>query len=259
MTRLLLETATDICSVAVARGEDVLAEHTAEEKFQHSSHLTVFIQQVLRQAGVPFTELSEVVLSDGPGSYTSLRVGAATAKGLCVALPGLALRVVPTLTALAMAAKTDLVLATINSRRGEVFGQLFDMGAGSPVQSEVVKEHSWWTGPRNIRLTEDDWATPLLSLGRSITVVGPGRERLLQATGLPNNLEAGFPQHCSASYLLAPATSPFPSYRVGPGGPQPSTELEDFPVYSRLVDLASYEPFYLNPPFVTKSRKKPLG
>ena len=259
MTRLLLETATDVCSVAVARGTEILATHTAEEKFQHSSHLTVFIQQVLREAGVAFTELSEVVLSDGPGSYTSLRVGAATAKGLCVALPGLQLRAVPTLTALAMASEAELVLATINSRRGEVFGQLFDKGAGPQVQSEVEEEQSWWAGPQNVRLTETEWAAPLLLLDRTVTVVGPGQERSLQAAGLPNNLKAGFPQLCSASYLLAPAASSISSYRVGPGGSQPSSTDGDSSVYSRLVDIASYEPFYLNPPFVTKSRKKPLG
>ena len=268
MTRLLLETATDVCSVAVARGAEVLAEHTAGEKFQHSSHLTVFIKQVLREASVTIAELSEVVLSDGPGSYTSLRVGAATAKGLCVALPGLQLRVVPTLTALAVASDVELVLATINSRRGEVFGQLFYKGATSfgvgalnvsLVQSIVEDEQGWWAAPRNIRLTETDWAAPLLALERTVMVVGPGRERLLQATGLPKNLEAGFPEYCSATHLLAPATSPFPSYRVGPGGPQPGSTDGDLPAYSRLVDIASYEPFYLNPPFVTKSRKQPLG
>ncbi|MEM9259498.1 MAG: tRNA (adenosine(37)-N6)-threonylcarbamoyltransferase complex dimerization subunit type 1 TsaB, partial [Bacteroidota bacterium] len=105
MVQLLLETATDVCSVALARDGQILAERTATEAHQHASHLTLFIDEVMQKAGTKLTELNEVVLSDGPGSYTSLRVGAATAKGLCLALPGLSLRVVPTLAALMLAAK----------------------------------------------------------------------------------------------------------------------------------------------------------
>ena len=237
MTQLLLETATDICSVAVAREGVVVAEHTADEAFQHSSHLTVFIRRVMEEAGLEFSRLDEIVLSDGPGSYTSLRVGAATAKGLCVALPGLALRVVPTLTALALAhnGSGEAILAVINSRRGEVFGQLFD-GARPPVRSEG-EERGLWAAPQNIRLTDRAWSVSLEALA-SVSVVGPGQERLLASEWAPPKLRAGSPQRCSATHLLAPASSPG---------------------HSRLVDIASYEPCYLNPPFVTKSRKKPLG
>ncbi|MEM9928883.1 MAG: tRNA (adenosine(37)-N6)-threonylcarbamoyltransferase complex dimerization subunit type 1 TsaB [Bacteroidota bacterium] len=247
MTQLLLETATEVCSVAVARDGVLLAEHTATEAHQHSSHLTLFIQQVMEAAGVRMAALNEVVLSDGPGSYTSLRVGAATAKGLCLALPGLQLRVVPTLQTLATAVGTSesQVLATIRSRKGEVFGQLF-LGASTQVQREVGKQgippqlHPWVVGPANIRLTEANWFEQLLvgAGTKKIRVCGSGTERVLSFAPEVHGLEPVAPLHCAAVHLLAPASSP---------------------TTSRLVDVAAYEPFYLNAPFVTKSKKKLLG
>jgi tRNA threonylcarbamoyladenosine biosynthesis protein TsaB len=247
MTQLLLETATDVCSVAIARDGVLLAEYTATESHQHSSHLTLFIEQVLQEAKMKVTELDEIVLSDGPGSYTSLRVGAATAKGLCLALPGLQLRVVPTLAALAMATGVTNapVLATINSRKGEVFGQLF-LRARPQVQSELGKQgippslNPLILGPTNIRLTEEDWHQKLIIAAgeREILVCGSGQDRVLAFAPTENKLIAASPAHCAATHLLAPAAAPD---------------------HSRLVDVASYEPFYLNAPFVTKSKKKLLG
>lgn len=246
MIRLLLETATDVCSVAVAQGGAVLAEHTAAEAHQHSSHLTLFIQRVMAEAGLKMTDLDEIVLSDGPGSYTSLRVGAATAKGLCVALPGLQLRVVPTLRALAMASEADgPVLATINSRKGEVYGQLFlarpRVPGGVKGKEGIPAElHPLVLEPRNIRLREEGWLNEIAGAAGTayVTVVGPGAGRLWDAP--EGNATLGFsgPEQCSAIHLLAPAAAP---------------------ATSRLVDVATYEPFYLNPPFVTKSKKKLLG
>ncbi|TXF88793.1 tRNA (adenosine(37)-N6)-threonylcarbamoyltransferase complex dimerization subunit type 1 TsaB [Neolewinella aurantiaca] len=245
MIRLLLETATDVCSVAVAKDDLILAEYTAAEVHQHSSHLTLFIQQVMEEAQLSMADLDEVVLSDGPGSYTSLRVGAATAKGLCVALPELKLRVVPTLQALAFAcAHNGPVLATIKSRKGEVFGQLF--GARQQVQgsvngtaSDATNQSHLLLEPQNIRMTEDGWLEAITAAGDArVTVVGSGAERLRDATEGSNVFNFASPSQCAAQLLLAPALSPDTS---------------------RLEDMASYEPFYLNPPFVTKSKKKLLG
>lgn len=249
MTRLLLETATEVCSVAVARDGRILAEHTAEEAYQHASHLTVFIRDVMASAGVKMEELDEVVLSDGPGSFTSLRVGAATAKGLCMALPGLKLRVVPTLLALAMAAPKhdEMTLATINSRKGQIYGQLFDFSAArTQVQGALEKQgvdnlRPLLLSPENIRLTEEDWLDKIVVAANSTSfqVCGVGQLRLQDhLEGKDADLVFAEPSHCSSVHLLVPASAP---------------EM------SRLVDVATYEPFYLNPPFVTVSKKKPLG
>lgn len=249
MKRLLLETATDVCSVAVADGDTLLAAHTAEAAHRHSSHLTLYVQQVVNTAGMKLAELDEVVLSDGPGSYTSLRVGAATAKGLCVALPHLKIRVVPTLTALALAAPAhdEMTLATINSRRGEVYAQLFDFRTSQAAADTIRQQEKLLPpllrGPQNLRLTEPDWLEEVMTAAGSayFQVCGSGQERVhaaLKASGEGENIGFTLPSRCSAASLLAPAAAP---------------------PYSRQVDVASYEPFYLNAPFVTKSKKKLLG
>ncbi len=226
MTELLLETATDTCSVAVARDGQLLAEVQADAPHRHASHLTRYIRQAIGEAGVTLAALDTVVLSDGPGSYTSLRVGAATAKGLCAALPGLVLEVVPTLTALALACAApgvDYRFATIDSRRGEVFGQVFSGTTGEAV-TEVM----------NVRLTEATWRGHLLGgagLGH-ICVCGPGQHRVREVLDGDNAFSFGGPTVAAARYLLAPVR--------------------------RHPAVAAYEPFYLNPPFVTQSKKKPL-
>ncbi|CAH1001611.1 hypothetical protein LEM8419_02516 [Neolewinella maritima] len=226
---LLLETATEVCSVAVAHEGRILAEVAAAEVQQHASHLTRFITRALAEAGVTMAQLTEVVLSDGPGSFTSLRVGAATAKGLCMALPGLHLSVVPTLAALAHGVAdsvgADHIMATLTSRRGEVYGQLFTAGSPPVPRSEIM----------NVRLTDPQWRGKLLggeSFGR-VVVCGPGQARLRAALDEADNaFRFAGPVSCSAGLLLAPAR--------------------------RRPPVASYEPFYLNPPFVTKSKKRPL-
>lgn len=248
MIQILLETATDVCSVALAVNGEVVAERTATEVHQHASHLTVFIGEVLERAQVRTDQLDEIILSDGPGSYTSLRVGAATAKGLCVALPGLRLRVVPTLLSVAALARDGRpTLATINSRRGEVYGQLFGPRPQVPGQDESAG-YALWDGPQNIRLTEADWYDRVLNAaGRSgFNLTGPGQERVLEHLPEGHQVRAMSPRHCCAVHLLAPALAAGET-------DEPQTSAV------RTVDVASYEPFYLNPPFVTKSKKKPLG
>ena len=226
MTELLLETTTEVCSVALARDGRIIASHDEMQAHQHASRLTIFIRDVVRRAGVKLTDLDRIVLSDGPGSFTGLRVGAATAKGLCVALPGLALATVPTLDALAAACghPRNHVLATLNSRRGEVYGRLYGPG-GDPL-TEVM----------NVRLTEPDWQSTTLGRHRvdRLVVTGPGQERV-RKIGEPSGAVSFLsPTHCAAGNLLAPASAP------------------------KTVDPASYEPFYLNPPFVTKAKPSKL-
>ncbi len=230
MTQLLLETATDVCSVAIARGGVVIAQATAREIHQHASHLTLLIEEALGQAGLTLSKIDRLVLSDGPGSYTSLRVGAATAKGLGLALPEMEFGVVSTLASLAaatVAPQRDRILATINSRKGEVFGQVFRMKDLLP-ETEVL----------NVRLTDPQWRGKLLDgrgLGR-IVVCGPGQERVRDALEGDNAFSFANPATAAARYLL----------------------LEGAQRFLTKPDLSSYEPFYLNAPFITRSKKKTL-
>ena len=232
MLELLLETATDVCSVGLARDGELIAERTATEVHQHASHLTVFIREVLSKAGVGFGDLEAIRLSDGPGSYTSLRVGAATAKGLCTALPKLQLRTVPTLDALARAVQlpadaTGFLLSTIPSRRGEVFGRVYRAADRSPVGETL-----------NVRLTEEGWWVQTFGENvesKEVFVTGPGQTRVEEHLTPDQQREVRLvaPTACHATHLLAPAAAPVES-------------------------VAEYEPTYLNAPFVTTPRKRSL-
>ena len=100
MLILLIETATVVCSVALANDNKILAEVHSEEPNAHSSKLSPFIEQIFAQCGKKVSQLDAVCVSSGPGSYTGLRIGVSTAKGLCYAL-GKPLLAVPTLQGMA--------------------------------------------------------------------------------------------------------------------------------------------------------------
>jgi len=82
-----IETATRNCSVALFKDEIVIAEkeHISDD-YIHAEQLTLFIQQVIDSANISLKKVEAVALSMGPGSYTGLRIGTSTAKGLCYAL-----------------------------------------------------------------------------------------------------------------------------------------------------------------------------
>lgn len=83
---LLIETATQVCSAAVSDGGKVLAIKESREQLSHSGQLTVFIEEVMAQAGLHYSQLDSVAVSMGPGSYTGLRIGISAAKGICYAM-----------------------------------------------------------------------------------------------------------------------------------------------------------------------------
>ena len=84
---LNIETATKNCSVALAKnGETILCKEIAEEGYSHAERLHVFIDEVCKESEISFQDLAAIAVSQGPGSYTGLRIGVSSAKGLCYAL-----------------------------------------------------------------------------------------------------------------------------------------------------------------------------
>ncbi len=83
---LAIETSTSVCSVVLARGEKVIAERKSEKAYEHSKVLTPFIEDILLETGLNKEDIDAIILSNGPGSYTGLRIGASVAKGLAYAL-----------------------------------------------------------------------------------------------------------------------------------------------------------------------------
>jgi tRNA threonylcarbamoyladenosine biosynthesis protein TsaB len=127
---LHLETATKVCSVALSNNGKLIAQKESQEDgYAHGENLNLFIEDVLAQAGISAKELSAVSLASGPGSYTGLRIGAATAKALCYAL-GIPLIAIDALTSLSALARTKYpnqnLCAVIDARRMEVYNLILD-------------------------------------------------------------------------------------------------------------------------------------
>ena len=125
---LHLETATKVCSVAISNNGTVISiKETVSDGYTHSESLTLFIQDVLNQAQLALADLSAVSVSAGPGSYTGLRIGLSTAKGLCFAL-NIPLIAIDTLTALKNVIPSGEmpVIPMLDARRMEVYAQVFD-------------------------------------------------------------------------------------------------------------------------------------
>ncbi|RZK23712.1 MAG: tRNA (adenosine(37)-N6)-threonylcarbamoyltransferase complex dimerization subunit type 1 TsaB [Hymenobacter sp.] len=137
MTLLLsLETSSPICSIALhqVEGGRLLGQAELRLEKSHSTHLTVLIEQLVANTGHTVRDLAAVAVSDGPGSYTGLRIGAAAAKGLCFALD-VPLVAVGTLPALAhqVAARIPhadryLYAPMLDARRQEVYTALYRAG-----------------------------------------------------------------------------------------------------------------------------------
>ena len=83
---LNIETATKNCSVSISKdGETVLCKEIAELGYSHAEKLHVFIEELLIETNLKYTDLNAIAVSQGPGSYTGLRIGISAAKGLCYA------------------------------------------------------------------------------------------------------------------------------------------------------------------------------
>ena len=79
---LNIESATDICSVCLSKGNELLHIKDSEQGYNHAAVITRLIESLFAETGMELSQLDAVSLSKGPGSYTSLRVGASTAKGI---------------------------------------------------------------------------------------------------------------------------------------------------------------------------------
>jgi tRNA threonylcarbamoyladenosine biosynthesis protein TsaB len=144
---LNIETATTVCSVSVSRNQEVLAFKELDNGFTHAENLHVFIKEIL-ETNIELNALSAICVSRGPGSYTGLRIGASTAKGLAYALK-IPLISVDTLQVMAVAAKetmdsADYYCAMIDARRMEIYTSTYNHGlkAVSPVEARIISEET---------------------------------------------------------------------------------------------------------------------
>jgi len=144
---LNIETATKNCSVSIAQnGKTIICNQIAEEGYSHAERLHVFIEESIAAAGITFKDLVAVAVSQGPGSYTGLRIGVSAAKGLCYALE-IPLIAVDTLQALAAQATIEngLIVPMLDARRMEVYSAIFSnkLEVKRAILAEVITEDSF--------------------------------------------------------------------------------------------------------------------
>ncbi|WP_025740981.1 tRNA (adenosine(37)-N6)-threonylcarbamoyltransferase complex dimerization subunit type 1 TsaB [Aquimarina pacifica] len=146
---LCIETSTTNCSVAVAKGSEIVnLEEDYNTTYSHAEQLHNFIDKVVKEAGLSLKDLSAVAVSMGPGSYTGLRIGVSAAKGLCYALD-IPLIAISTLQSLALQVEDqdeNYVIPMIDARRMEVYSAVFSSDSNKQVRetkAEILTDTSF--------------------------------------------------------------------------------------------------------------------
>lgn len=159
---LSIETATKNCSVSLSKnGETVSCKEMAEQNFSHAEKLHVFIEEILKENNIALQDLNAIAVSKGPGSYTGLRIGVSSVKGLCYAL-NIPLIAIDTLTLLAkrIVIKNGVIIPMIDARRMEVYTAIFDQEytMQREVRADIIDENSYADIAANIHLLGDGTA-----------------------------------------------------------------------------------------------------
>ena len=222
-TILCIETATKNCSVAIFRNENLISIREEEsDEYIHSEKLATFIEEVFQESKINPTELSAIAVSAGPGSYTGLRIGVSTAKGICLAANNVPLISVPNLLQMAHKARMmdtsfDYYIPMLDARRMEVYTIVFNGEL-----TEIKETHA--------KIIDD---SSYVDLKGRVAIFGDGAEKCLTTLG---HLSVELLEvKCSARNM---ATIAFNKLSKG--------EFEN---------LAYYEPFYLKD-FIAGAPKK---
>jgi tRNA threonylcarbamoyladenosine biosynthesis protein TsaB len=227
---LCLETATPVCSVALCNRDGIISVRESREKKSHATQLTVFIEELLKEACIKPHELEAVAVSKGPGSFTGLRIGVSAAKGIAyggsVPLIGIDTTISMYNGMIGIASRkygtdsTSLFCPMIDARRMEVYYSLFDHEGNTVkgISAEVIHKESF---------TE-------ISESVKIVFFGDGAEKCRDVTGHENSVFVS-DFVISASYMIKPAYRAFDS--------------------NHFEDVAYFEPFYLKDFIATIQRK----
>lgn len=224
---ILIETSTALCSVALAEDGRIVAYKESETPRAQASLTAPFVKRMLDENGLAVRDCDAVCVSKGPGSYTGLRVGVSTAKGLCFGA-GIPLIAVGTLDTLVYQAADEGLLPAgcrhvvpmVDARRMEVYTAVF-----TPDGRQLTD-----TRPQVI---EPDSFADLLAEG-PVLFIGDGADKCRETLTHPN---ARFVQCCpKASAMLRPA---FAAWNE-----------------KRFEDTAYFEPFYLKEFIATVPRHK---
>ena len=235
---LCLETSTAVCSVALVENGNVVALRESLDGQNHAEKITLFIDEVMKEAGIAYKDLDAVATSMGPGSYTGLRIGVSTAKGLCYAMEK-PLIAIDTLAAMAYGFEdnkttrqqdnkleptansqqptansqqpTAILCPMIDARRMEVYTAFFNekLERTSETEALVIDENSF------MELKQDN----------HLYLFGDGADKLAALFENDENITVVENFHCSAAYMAKLADEAFTN--------------------KQFVDTAYFEPFYL--------------
>jgi len=150
---LNIETSTRVCSVALSIDGKVVAIEESHTQNSHAEQVTLFCNKVMKEGGLEYKDLHAVAVSKGPGSYTGLRIGVSTAKGLCY---GLEIPLISISTLLAMAYgisindgfasnEDSIICPMIDARRMEVYKALYSQKLDEiePITAKIIDEDSF--------------------------------------------------------------------------------------------------------------------
>ena len=239
---LLIETSTALCSVALAQDGAITSYRESSAPKAHASLTAVFIQEMLAERGLTLADCDAICVSKGPGSYTGLRVGVSTAKGLCFGSgkPLLAVGTLDTLVAQANSVISSevekskpfrYIIPMIDARRMEVYTAVFEKAVMSN-EAETSATYMQITETAPMIIDETSFAE-YLEQGPCL-FIGDGAGKCADVIKHPNA------QFCQcwpkASAMLEPAMA--------------ALRAADF------KDVAYFEPFYLKEFVATVSKKK---
>lgn len=219
---LLIESSNEICSVALSQEKSIIQEKYIDKPNSHSVYLAPFVNEVLNNATMSINELDGVVISDGPGSYTGLRIGSSLAKGICLGA-GIPLMAVSTLKGLAKKAlndypSVDQAIALVDARRSDAY-----LGVYNQQLKPIIKEQ-FITINSELKIEKSN-----------AVVVGSGAMKFINELDVKKELKY------SESVLYAKDLLDEAMLKWA---------KQDF------VDLTSYEPNYIKSVFVTKPKSK---
>ena len=146
---LNIETSTKACSVAIHKNGNLIAlKESVTESFSHSEKLLVFVEELIENSQLKLVDISAIAVSMGPGSYTGLRIGVATAKGLCYGLniPLISISTLKSMSlGMSLKMKADLFCPMIDARRMEVYSAFFDINniRKRGIQADILDSNSY--------------------------------------------------------------------------------------------------------------------
>ena len=272
---ILIETSTSLCSVALAEEGAITAYRESSSPKAHASLTAVFVQEVLAERGLAPADCDAVCVSKGPGSYTGLRVGVSTAKGICFG-SGKPLLAVGTLDTLVAQAEGEYkyIIPMIDARRMEVYSAVFEIAtspAGTRNDAKQIRN-----GQNVIARRESTWQSQITPTAPVIpsgpTVIPSEVEGSSGYTQITETLPKIIDENSFAEYL-----EQGPCLFIGDGAgkcadvikhpnahfcqcnPKASAMLSPaMKAYNekRFEDVAYFEPFYLKEFVATASKKK---